>query len=92
MTRPTQDDIDVRTVGPARIVDSTAKTRTRITSIPALAKKMSSGTPLALEHGDDNAIETGPYLSSALTRAGAGVAHDRHVVSNCSRGSLRRER
>lgn len=70
-------EIDART--PARIVDAVGKTLNAHYVYPALATKMAQALHEHLEHGDDQAIATGPDLAFALTHQMQEVGHDRHV-------------
>jgi hypothetical protein len=70
-------EIDADT--PARIVDAAGKMLNTHYVYPALAKKMAQGLHEHLEHGDDQAIATGPELAFALTQQLQEVSHDRHV-------------
>jgi hypothetical protein len=70
-------EIDATT--PARIVDAIGKTLNDLYVYPALATKMAEGVRQHLEHGDDQAIATGPELAFALTHQLQEVSHDHHV-------------
>jgi retinol-binding protein 3 len=70
-------DIDAET--PARIVDAIDKTLNAHYVYPALAKKMAQALHEHLEHGDDQAIATGPELAFVLTQQLEDVSHDRHL-------------
>lgn len=70
-------DIDAET--PARIIDAIDKTLNAQYVYPALAKKMAQALHEHLEHGDDQAVATGPELAFVLTQQLQDVSHDRHV-------------
>jgi hypothetical protein len=70
-------EIDAKT--PARIVDAIGKTLNASYVYPALAAKMAEAIRQHLEHGDDQALATGPDLAFALTRQLQEVGRDRHV-------------
>ena len=70
-------DIDADT--PTRIVDAIGKTLDAQYVYPALAKRMAQALYDHLEHGDDQAISTGPELAFVLTHQLQEVSHDRHV-------------
>lgn len=70
-------DIDAKT--PSRIVDAIDKTLNAQYVYPALAKKMAAALHEHLNHGDDEAIATGPELAFVLTQQLQDVSRDRHV-------------
>jgi hypothetical protein len=70
-------EIDAET--PARIVDATDKALNAQYVYPALAKKMAQALHEHLEHGDYQAIATGPELAFVMTDHLQNVSHDRHV-------------
>jgi hypothetical protein len=70
-------EIDVDT--PARIVDAIGKTLNASYVYPAIAKEMAQAIHQHLEHGDDQAIATGPELAAVLSHQLQEVGHDRHV-------------
>ncbi|MEO8700050.1 MAG: S41 family peptidase [Kofleriaceae bacterium] len=70
-------EIDADT--PRRIVDAIGKTLNAQYVYPALAKKMAQALHAHLEHGDDQAIATGPELAFVLTHLLQEVGRDRHL-------------
>jgi len=64
---------------PKRIVDAIRKRLNAQYVYPAIAKKTAQALREHLEHGDDQAIATGPELAFALTHQLQEVSHDLHV-------------
>ena len=76
-TADIRTEIDAGT--PRRIIDAIGKTLNAQYVYPALAKKMAQSLHEHLEHGDDQAIVTGPELAFALTHQLQEASQDLHV-------------
>ncbi|HEY4242582.1 MAG TPA: S41 family peptidase [Kofleriaceae bacterium] len=70
---------DIDADAPKRLVEAVDKTLDAQYVYPALAKQMARALNEHLEHGDDQAITTGPDLAFVLTHQLQEVSHDRHL-------------